>query len=81
MTGGPAFGIAHHLRALGEGARPGHPGGGQGQWELTDPAPTPRLAEALAAVGEGRAGRAFEVGLTAFVDHARAPREKRAEIG
>ncbi|MET9078783.1 TetR/AcrR family transcriptional regulator C-terminal domain-containing protein [Streptomyces sp. NPDC004232] len=44
-------------------------------WELTDHAPTPRLAQALAAVGEGRADRAFEVGLTAFLNHARALRE------
>ncbi|WBO62097.1 TetR/AcrR family transcriptional regulator [Streptomyces camelliae] len=43
-------------------------------WELTDNAPTPHLAEALAAVGEGRADRAFEVGLTAFLNHARALR-------
>ncbi|MER6571241.1 TetR/AcrR family transcriptional regulator C-terminal domain-containing protein [Streptomyces sp. NPDC001093] len=41
-------------------------------WELTDHTPTPRLAEALAAVGEGRADRAFEVGLAAFMNHARA---------
>lgn len=32
-------------------------------WELTDRIPTPHLAEALATVGEGRADRAFEVGL------------------
>ncbi|MFB8180708.1 TetR/AcrR family transcriptional regulator [Streptomyces sp. NPDC055966] len=44
-------------------------------WELTDHAPTPRLAQVLAAVGEGRADRAFEVGLTAFLNHARALRE------
>ncbi|MBX7552177.1 TetR/AcrR family transcriptional regulator C-terminal domain-containing protein [Streptomyces sp. tea 10] len=44
-------------------------------WELTDHAPTPRLAQALAAVGEGRADCAFEVGLTAFLNHARALRE------
>ncbi|MGJ5756067.1 TetR family transcriptional regulator [Streptomyces puniciscabiei] len=41
-------------------------------WELTDRIPTPRLAEALAAVGEGRADRAFEVGLAAVMNHARA---------
>ncbi|MGW7821662.1 TetR/AcrR family transcriptional regulator [Streptomyces puniciscabiei] len=41
-------------------------------WELTDRIPTPRLADALAAVGEGRADRAFEVGLAAFMNHARA---------
>lgn len=41
-------------------------------WELTEHTPTPRLAEALAAVGEGRADRAFEVGLAGFLGHARA---------
>jgi len=43
-------------------------------WELTDTTPTPRLAEALAAAGEGRAraDRAFEVGLVGFMNHARA---------
>ncbi|MFF4254838.1 TetR/AcrR family transcriptional regulator [Streptomyces sp. NPDC001663] len=39
-------------------------------WELTEEAPTPRLAEALAAVGEGRADRAFELGLEGFLKHA-----------
>ncbi len=29
MPGGPAGRVAHHLGALVEGARPGHPGGGQ----------------------------------------------------
>jgi hypothetical protein len=46
-------------------------------WELTDSTPTPHLAQALAAVGDGRADRAFEVGLTAFMNHARALREAR----
>ncbi|MFG2637614.1 TetR/AcrR family transcriptional regulator [Streptomyces sp. NPDC048362] len=46
----------------------------EAMWELTDSAPTPLLAEALAAVGDGRADRAFEVGLTAFMNHARALR-------
>ncbi|MEU1272229.1 TetR/AcrR family transcriptional regulator C-terminal domain-containing protein [Streptomyces sp. NPDC005799] len=41
-------------------------------WELTEEVPTPRLAEALAAVGEGRADRAFEVGLAGYLRHARA---------
>ncbi|MFJ9818683.1 TetR/AcrR family transcriptional regulator [Streptomyces sp. NPDC101151] len=53
----------------------------EAMWELTDRTPTPRLAEALAAVGEGRADRAFEVGLTAFMNHARALRENRADAG
>ncbi|WP_245873231.1 hypothetical protein [Streptomyces phaeoluteigriseus] len=42
--------------------------------EPTDRAPTPRPARALAAVPEGRAARAFEAGLTAFMTHARALR-------
>nr|WP_079085694.1 TetR/AcrR family transcriptional regulator C-terminal domain-containing protein [Streptomyces dysideae] len=46
-------------------------------WELTDGTPTPRLAEAPAAVGEGRADRAFEVGLTGFLSLARATRVAR----
>ncbi|WP_316776554.1 TetR/AcrR family transcriptional regulator [Streptomyces sasae] len=40
-------------------------------WELTAQTPTPHLAEALAAVGAGRADRAFEVGLTGLMNHAR----------
>ncbi|MFF8974479.1 TetR/AcrR family transcriptional regulator [Streptomyces sp. NPDC014995] len=44
-------------------------------WELTDRTPTPRLAEALAAVAEGRANRAFELALTGFLTHARTLRE------
>ncbi|MFG2356249.1 TetR/AcrR family transcriptional regulator [Streptomyces sp. NPDC048521] len=46
-------------------------------WELTADIPTPHLAEALAAVADGRADRAFEVGLTAFMNHARSLREDR----
>ncbi|MFF4797321.1 TetR/AcrR family transcriptional regulator [Streptomyces sp. NPDC001351] len=41
-------------------------------WVLTESTPTPRLAEALAAVGEGRADRAFDVGLEGWIRHARA---------
>ncbi|MEU6259786.1 TetR/AcrR family transcriptional regulator C-terminal domain-containing protein [Streptomyces sp. NPDC047043] len=44
-------------------------------WELTEEAPTPRLAEALATVGEGRADRAFEVGLAGLLKHARSLRQ------
>ncbi|MGW2035802.1 TetR/AcrR family transcriptional regulator [Streptomyces sp. NPDC001356] len=51
----------------------------EAMWELTDRVPTPRLAEALAAVGDGRADRAFEVGLTAFLNHARALRAERGQ--
>ncbi|MEW2157859.1 TetR/AcrR family transcriptional regulator C-terminal domain-containing protein [Streptomyces sp. NPDC007189] len=47
----------------------------EAMWELTDRIPTPHLAEALAAVGEGRADGAFEVGLTAFMNHARTLRD------
>lgn len=43
-------------------------------WVVTESTPTPRLAEALAAVGEGRADRAFEVGLKGLLNHARALR-------
>ncbi|UOB13363.1 TetR/AcrR family transcriptional regulator C-terminal domain-containing protein [Streptomyces sp. HP-A2021] len=46
-------------------------------WELTASSPTPRLAEALSAASEGRADRAdraFEMGLTAFMKHAREVR-------
>ncbi|GHF39700.1 TetR/AcrR family transcriptional regulator [Streptomyces griseosporeus] len=48
----------------------------EAMWELREDTPTPRLAEALAAVGEGRADRAFEVALTGFMDHARALLER-----
>ncbi|MGW0421103.1 TetR/AcrR family transcriptional regulator [Streptomyces sp. NPDC003015] len=43
-------------------------------WVMTESTPTPRLAEALAVVAEGRADRAFEVGLEALLNHARALR-------
>ncbi|WP_329216921.1 TetR/AcrR family transcriptional regulator [Streptomyces sp. NBC_01485] len=43
-------------------------------WVMTESTPTPRLAEALAVVGEGRANRAFEVGLEGLLNHARALR-------
>ncbi|MER6335105.1 TetR/AcrR family transcriptional regulator C-terminal domain-containing protein [Streptomyces sp. NPDC001034] len=45
---------------------------------VTDRAATPRLAAALAAVGDHRADRAFEVGLAAFMNHARTLRGNRA---
>ncbi|SEQ92765.1 transcriptional regulator, TetR family [Streptomyces sp. yr375] len=41
-------------------------------WELTEETVTPHLAEALAATTEGRADQAFNVGLTALMNHARA---------
>ena len=37
-------------------------------WELPDDTATPRLAAALDAVGEGRADRAFDLALEAFLD-------------
>ncbi|MEW1723238.1 TetR/AcrR family transcriptional regulator C-terminal domain-containing protein [Streptomyces sp. NPDC093109] len=43
-------------------------------WVVTESTPTPQLAEALTAVGEGRADRAFEVGLKGLLNHARAMR-------
>lgn len=43
-------------------------------WVMTESTPTPRLAEALAVVAEGRADRAFEVGLEALLNQARALR-------
>ncbi|WP_062647684.1 TetR/AcrR family transcriptional regulator [Streptomyces maremycinicus] len=43
-------------------------------WELTEEGATPHLAEALAAVPEGRADQAFEVGLTGLMNHARTLR-------
>ncbi|MFE9624675.1 TetR/AcrR family transcriptional regulator [Streptomyces sp. NPDC006527] len=48
-------------------------------WELSERTPTPRLAQALAAVAEPRADRAFEVGLTGFLAHARAVRNADGE--
>jgi AcrR family transcriptional regulator len=43
-------------------------------WVLTEATPTPRLAEAMVAVGEGRVDRAFDVGLDGLLNHARALR-------
>ncbi|MEU1196668.1 TetR/AcrR family transcriptional regulator C-terminal domain-containing protein [Streptomyces sp. NPDC005813] len=44
----------------------------EAMWELPDDTATPRLAAALDAVGDGRADRAFELALDAFLAHARA---------
>lgn len=41
------------------------------RWEITDASATPRLAEALDAVGDGRADAAFELALAGFLAHAR----------
>ncbi|CAL9606529.1 hypothetical protein SUDANB6_05561 [Streptomyces sp. enrichment culture] len=43
----------------------------EAMWDVADGAATPRLAEALDAVGEGRADRAFELALEGFLSHAR----------
>ncbi|WP_395570466.1 TetR/AcrR family transcriptional regulator [Streptomyces sp. BK79] len=40
-------------------------------WDVADGAATPRLAEALDAVGENRSDRAFELALEAFLAHTR----------
>ncbi|MEU2889274.1 TetR/AcrR family transcriptional regulator [Streptomyces albidoflavus] len=40
-------------------------------WEPADTASTPRLSQALAAIGEGRADAAFEIALAAFMEYAR----------
>ncbi|GAA2531594.1 MULTISPECIES: TetR/AcrR family transcriptional regulator [Streptomyces] len=40
-------------------------------WEVTEGAATPRLAEALDAVGGNRADRAFDLALHGFLAHAR----------
>ncbi|MGX2997625.1 TetR/AcrR family transcriptional regulator [Streptomyces sp. JNUCC 64] len=44
----------------------------ESMWELPDRTVTPRLAHALAAMGPGRADRAFELALTGFVARAAA---------
>lgn len=43
----------------------------EAMWEIADGAATPRLAAALAAVGEHRADRSFDLALEAFLEHAR----------
>jgi AcrR family transcriptional regulator len=40
-------------------------------WELSENGDTPRLAQALAASGAGRAEAAFELALAGFMDHCR----------
>ncbi|MGW5029323.1 TetR/AcrR family transcriptional regulator, partial [Streptomyces albidoflavus] len=40
-------------------------------WEPADTTSTPRLSQALAAIGEGRADAAFEIALAAFMGYAR----------
>lgn len=43
----------------------------EAMWELPDDTTTPRLAEALAAVGPARADAAFDLALEAFLAHCR----------
>ncbi|MEU9704542.1 TetR/AcrR family transcriptional regulator C-terminal domain-containing protein [Streptomyces sp. NPDC047981] len=45
-------------------------------WELPDEVTTPRLAEALAALGPTRADAAFDLALEAFLAHCRALLER-----
>lgn len=40
-------------------------------WEIADDAATPRLAEALAALGDNRTDRSFDLALEGFLAHAR----------
>ncbi|MEU6139150.1 TetR/AcrR family transcriptional regulator [Streptomyces sp. NPDC047081] len=47
-------------------------------WVLTESTPTPKLAKALEAVGEGRADRSFNLGLAALLNHARTLRTAEA---
>ncbi|WP_327589853.1 TetR/AcrR family transcriptional regulator C-terminal domain-containing protein [Nonomuraea sp. NBC_00507] len=43
----------------------------EAMWEIADDTATPRLAEALDAIGDNRADRAFELALEGFLRHAR----------
>ncbi|MDH6454835.1 MULTISPECIES: TetR/AcrR family transcriptional regulator C-terminal domain-containing protein [unclassified Streptomyces] len=43
----------------------------EAMWEIADGAATPRLAAALAAVGDNRADRAFDFLLEGFLEHTR----------
>ncbi|CAL9413321.1 hypothetical protein SUDANB105_01694 [Streptomyces sp. enrichment culture] len=45
--------------------------GGEALWEVADDTATPRLAEALAAVGGHRADRGFDIALEGFLADAR----------
>ena len=49
-------------------------------WEITDESATPRLAEALDAIGDGRADAAFELALDGFLTHARRRLEAYAQV-
>ncbi len=46
-------------------------------WEIADVAATPRLAEALAALGDSRTDRSFDFALEGFLAHARRTLEAR----
>ncbi|MFF7264501.1 TetR/AcrR family transcriptional regulator C-terminal domain-containing protein [Streptomyces sp. NPDC008159] len=52
----------------------------EAMWEIADETATPRLTEALDAVGDHRADAAFELALEGFLDHARRRRETHAAL-
>ncbi|CAL9339540.1 Tetracycline repressor protein class E [Streptomyces sp. enrichment culture] len=53
----------------------------EAMWDVADGAAAPRLAEALDAVGGGRADRAFELALEGFLSHARRRLEEYRTAG
>ncbi|MGF0176989.1 TetR/AcrR family transcriptional regulator [Streptomyces sp. Marseille-Q5077] len=50
-------------------------------WEIADDSATPRLAEALAALGGNRTDRSFDLALEGFLAHARHTLESLQERG
>ncbi|MEV8433404.1 TetR/AcrR family transcriptional regulator C-terminal domain-containing protein [Streptomyces sp. HUAS 31] len=49
----------------------------EAMWEIADVSATPRLAEALAALGDSRTDRSFDLALEGFLSHARRTLEAR----
>ncbi|MCZ4609890.1 TetR/AcrR family transcriptional regulator C-terminal domain-containing protein [Streptomyces sp. Lzd4kr] len=49
----------------------------EAMWEIADVSATPRLAEALAALGDSRSDRSFHLALEGFLAHARRTLEAR----
>ncbi|MEU1256395.1 TetR/AcrR family transcriptional regulator [Streptomyces chartreusis] len=49
----------------------------EAMWEIADASATPRLAEALAALGDSRTDRSFDLALEGFLAHARRTLEAR----
>lgn len=49
----------------------------EAMWEIADVSATPRLAEALAALGDSRTDRSFDLALEGFLAHARRTLEAR----